>query len=183
VIIVVLAFSGGAVILPHRTTKQDVQWMLGSEYARTWTAIFDFCVVFPSFFHGLAGLVKPGFICAMAFQGKMADAMRFCAGMSIRRRYPVPKLTGIAGTSTDTGSGTQAAVIPVPNTGKMINFGRPVPVIPKSVKVPVPVQVPMTGTFTGTGTFIDNGTFTSHPNRFSNFGIFFPHGRISLEPL
>jgi hypothetical protein len=40
-------------------------------------------------------------------------------------------MTGIAGTGTGTGSGTQAAVIPVPITGKIINFGRPVPVLPK----------------------------------------------------
>jgi hypothetical protein len=78
-------------------------------------------------------------------------------GMSIRSRYPVPKITGIAGTDT----GTQAAVIPVLNTGKMINFGCPVPVLPKSVKVPIPVKVPMTGAFAGTCTFTDFGTFNS----------------------
>jgi hypothetical protein len=49
--------------------------------------------------------------------------------MSIKSRYPVPKSTGIAGTGT--GSGTQAAIIPVPNTGKMKIFGCLVPVLPK----------------------------------------------------
>jgi Mg/Co/Ni transporter MgtE len=53
------------------------------------------------------------------------------SGMSIRSRYLVPKITIVAGTGTNAGTGTQAAVIPAPNTGKIINFGRPVPVLPK----------------------------------------------------
>ncbi len=50
--------------------------------------------------------------------------------MSIRW-YSVPEWTGTAGTGTDTGSGTQISVIPVPNTGNVKNFDRSVQVLPK----------------------------------------------------
>ncbi len=53
------------------------------------------------------------------------------SGMSIKNRYPVPKMTSIAGIGTGSGAGTQLLVVPVPDTKKTINFESSVPVLPK----------------------------------------------------
>ena len=76
--------------------------------------------------------------------------------MGIRRRYPVPKRTGIAGTGTGTGSGTLASVIPVPNTGKSKNSVRRYRYY-RNTKIGKNTG---TGTSTGTGKSTDNRYFS-----------------------